>query len=145
MKRYLLIAGVALFLLALAAPQAMAAPSVALKCGAGAGIVGLEAGFPLGDNWAIVAEGGWLPDGFIAMLGARYYFVPEGWRFFVALYGGATYVNTVEATGFVPVGIGTAGVSKVWDSGFYLSAEAGLELVFILPIPAFGLALGYQF
>lgn len=129
MKRFVCILGLSLLLVLMVSSAAAAAPTaVSLKSGAGVGLYGLEVTLPMSDNLAIVAEAGTtypIAYGYlVGGLGIRFYFVPEGLRPFVTVYGVYNYDFLGAGSDCISV-MGTGGLEYQGESGLRLAAEVG--------------------
>lgn len=146
MKKWLVIAFLVMALSGLMASEAMAAPSVAVKSGAMAGLIGVEVGIEAFESSKLLLVAGYAGNGFGVSIGSRYYFLPDGWRPFFSDYLGVAegydpYYGYVWAFVFAVTG----GVEYVTDSGFLFTAEFGVGMSGGYFAPALGVSVGRQF
>lgn len=145
-KKVLLVGVLAMVLLVAFTAEAFAAPSVAVKSGAMAGLIGVEVGFPTSDNGKILFVGGLIVNGIGVGIGSHLYFLPDGWRPFLGGYVGLGVASDpYYGTAVGLITILTGGVEYVADSGFLFTAEFGIGMVGYYFAPAFGVSLGRQF
>jgi len=146
LKKVLLIAVLVLVFSTTLSTEAFAAPSIAVKSGAMAGLIGLEMGIATSQNFSIMLVGGFIGNGACISVGTRYYFLPEGWRPFLSGYLGMVifgdpYYGVLAGL----VTTFTGGVEHVSDSGFLFTAELGIGMSGGYFAPALGISLGRKF
>lgn len=145
-KKWWMVTLLVIFLALAQVSEAAAAPSVAVKTGAMAGLVGVELGIPTFENSKLLFVGGLLGNGICAGIGSHYYFLTDNWRPFIGGYLGVgvasdPYYGTYAAF----ISLVTGGVEYVGDSGFLFTAEFGVAVAGGYFAPALGLSFGRQF
>lgn len=156
MKRIYLIFFFSMALLAGLSPHAAAAPSISLKTGAGAGVIGLSIGIPVADTATLMVQGGYFGYGWVAGAGLRYHFWrASGASAFICGTANAHYFDYDQYEGFVGSVYATGGLQftggGVHEPGLVMAVEAGAGLFFdpsfseSLLFPVIGISLGYQF
>lgn len=156
MKRNFIVLFLCLSLLIGLSAPAAAAPSVALKTGAGAGVIGISMGIPVADAITLMIQGGYF--GYGGTLGAalRYHFWRSaGASIFVNGSLNVHYFDYDQYQGFVGSVYATGGLQFTGggphEPGLIMAVEAGGGVFFdpsfsdSLLFPVIGVSLGYQF